>query len=260
MPLVELRLQNDRRLAMAMLGLFLVPTLWYLQTDFSVFAGDWSRLTLRLVVRGLMLGVTVAGMLMLAAVRTRASYSRIVFATSLGLAATLFALNALRPEGSDLPIRSPLFTIAVMYGLMPNSTFRQILPPLAFSVALMILRLTWLTGTATSDVPGDVIILMVLNTAGVLMVRRRRALEHALDRAWQGEIDARKTTERALADLKTLHGIIPICSFCKKVRTEGNWQQIERYVQTHTHAEFSHGVCPDCRHTHYPDLVPPKAS
>jgi hypothetical protein len=261
MPIEELRLQNDRRLAMAMLALFLIPTVWYLQTDFTVFAGDWSRLTLRLFVRGTMVAVAFAAVIALASVRSRAAYSRVVFATGLALAAALVAINALRPEYSDLPLRSPLFTIAVMYGLMPNSTIRQILPPLLLSVALIILRFAWLSSAANADVAGDVLILIVLNTAGILMVLRRRALERALDRAWQGELDARLANDRALAELRSLHGIIPICSFCKKVRTEvGSWQQIERYVQQHSQAEFSHGVCPDCRDTHYAEFSPDRAS
>lgn len=261
MPIEELRLQHDRRLAMTMLALFLVPTFWYLQTDFALFGGDWSRLTLRLLVRGSMVAVTFGAVIALASVRSRVAYSRVVFATGLALAAALVAINALRPEYSGLPLRSPLFTIAVMYGLMPNSTIRQILPPLLLSVALVILRLWWLSSAANADVAGDVLILIVLNTAGVLMVLRRRALERALDRAWQGELNARLANDRSMAELRSLHGIIPICSFCKKVHTEvGSWQQLERYVQQHSQAEFSHGVCPECRDTHYAEFSPDRAS
>jgi hypothetical protein len=257
MAIEEIRLLHDRRLAMAMLALFLIPSLWYFQTDLQLFGGDPARLTLRLIVRGLMVAVAFAALIALASVHSRAAYSRVVLATGLALATALLVINALRPEYSDLPLRSPLFTIAVMYGLLPNSTIRQILPPLLLSVGLIILRLAWLSSAANADVAGDVLILIVLNTAGVLMVLRRRALERALDRAWQGQLDARLASDRAMAELRTLHGIIPICSFCKKVRTEiGSWQQIERYVQQHSHAEFSHGVCPECRDTHYAEFSP----
>jgi hypothetical protein len=204
-----------------------------------------------------MVATSVAGLILLGTVRTRSSYSRVVFGLSLAIAASLLALNALRPASSDLPLRSPLFTIAVMYGLLPNTIFRQILAPLLLSAGLIGLRVTWLTSTVATDMGGDIIILMVLNTAGILMVLRRRALERELDRAWQSQLEARLANDRAMADLRTLRGIIPICSFCKKVRTGvSDWQQIERYVQRHTQAEFSHGVCPDCRATHYQELYP----
>jgi sigma-B regulation protein RsbU (phosphoserine phosphatase) len=56
--------------------------------------------------------------------------------------------------------------------------------------------------------------------------------------------------QRALARVDQLHGILPICSYCKKVRTESDsWQQMEAYVSAHTSLEFTHGVCPRCVET-----------
>lgn len=55
----------------------------------------------------------------------------------------------------------------------------------------------------------------------------------------------------AMDQIKTLKGIIPICSYCKKIRDDKNyWQQVEHYVTHHSDAEFSHGVCPDCYKEH----------
>ena len=52
---------------------------------------------------------------------------------------------------------------------------------------------------------------------------------------------------QALANVKQLSGLLPICSYCKRVRADENyWQQVESYVGDRTDAEFSHGVCPDC--------------
>jgi len=60
----------------------------------------------------------------------------------------------------------------------------------------------------------------------------------------------------ALANIKTLHGLLPICSYCKKIRDDkGYWNQIESYIQDHSGAEFTHGMCPECLKKHYPDLV-----
>jgi len=54
---------------------------------------------------------------------------------------------------------------------------------------------------------------------------------------------------------KTLHGLLPICASCKKIRDDqGYWQQVEQYVQEHSDAEFTHGLCPDCVHRLYPNL------
>lgn len=60
--------------------------------------------------------------------------------------------------------------------------------------------------------------------------------------------------EKALAEVKTLRGILPICSFCKKIRDDsGDWKQVEVYVRERSSADFSHSVCPDCMKEHYPE-------
>lgn len=62
--------------------------------------------------------------------------------------------------------------------------------------------------------------------------------------------------QEALAKVKTLSGLIPICASCKKIRDDkGYWGQIESYIQDHSEAEFSHGICPDCMKKLYPDFV-----
>ena len=61
--------------------------------------------------------------------------------------------------------------------------------------------------------------------------------------------------QKTLAEIKTLKGILPICSFCKKIRTDnGCWDKLEVYVMQHTDADFSHGVCPECYGKNYPKL------
>lgn len=65
--------------------------------------------------------------------------------------------------------------------------------------------------------------------------------------------------QEALSQVKTLGGLLPICSVCKKIRDDkGYWQQVESYIQTHTDATFTHGVCPDCFPKLYSDFVKPK--
>jgi len=53
--------------------------------------------------------------------------------------------------------------------------------------------------------------------------------------------------EKSLLEIKTLKGLIPICSYCKVIRNEeGNWEMLESYLSNHSDAQFSHGTCPDC--------------
>lgn len=60
--------------------------------------------------------------------------------------------------------------------------------------------------------------------------------------------------KKALADIKTLRGFIPICSNCKSIRDdEGYWEQIEDYIAQHSEANFTHGICPTCARLLYPN-------
>lgn len=57
-------------------------------------------------------------------------------------------------------------------------------------------------------------------------------------------------------ELRVLEGLLPICSFCKKIRDErGHWRQLETYIADRSAAQFSHTFCPECGRRHYPDLV-----
>jgi len=61
--------------------------------------------------------------------------------------------------------------------------------------------------------------------------------------------------EEALDTVNTLSGLLPICAYCKNIRDDkGYWNRIETYIQNHSDAEFSHGMCPDCFKKHHPDL------
>ena len=59
----------------------------------------------------------------------------------------------------------------------------------------------------------------------------------------------------ALAQVRTLSGLLPICASCKKIRDDqGYWTQIESYIREHSEADFSHGVCPECFESLYPEV------
>jgi DNA-binding response OmpR family regulator len=60
---------------------------------------------------------------------------------------------------------------------------------------------------------------------------------------------------RARQELRTLHGILPTCAHCKRIRDEqGAWHNLESYVTKHSEAQFSHGICPGCLSVYFPDF------
>ncbi len=71
----------------------------------------------------------------------------------------------------------------------------------------------------------------------------------------------RKALERALDEIETLHGLLPICSYCKKIRDDnGYWSQVEDYISKRSDLDFSHSICPDCMKKHYGELVDRESS
>ena len=95
--------------------------------------------------------------------------------------------------------------------------------------------------------------------------REAKALS-SLNLAMKKEIDERKRVEAereeliselqdALAEVKALSGLLPICASCKNIRDDkGYWNQIESYIRDRSEAEFSHSICPECAKKLYPDL------
>jgi PAS domain S-box-containing protein len=84
--------------------------------------------------------------------------------------------------------------------------------------------------------------------AAVLDVTDRHRVEAERERLIQ-ELQA------ALARVKLLSGLLPICAGCKQIRDDkGHWSQVESYIQKHSEATFTHGLCPDCFKKYYPEL------
>ena len=78
------------------------------------------------------------------------------------------------------------------------------------------------------------------------VVALEKAHSHLLERTTELET-ANQALTRALAEVKVLSGLLPICGFCKNIRDDQNyWQSVEGYLRRHTNAQFTHGICPDC--------------
>ena len=90
----------------------------------------------------------------------------------------------------------------------------------------------------------------------VLLVLQLNHRQRLLLAERQRLIDEHST---ALSNVKTLSGLLPICSSCRKVRNDdGYWQRLEHYVSDKSNASFTHGICPDCERRIYPQLEPEK--
>ncbi len=76
--------------------------------------------------------------------------------------------------------------------------------------------------------------------------------EQALQSALAGREKSVAELQDALGHVKTLHGLLPMCAFCHKIRNEeGKWERLEAYISSRTEADFTHGFCPECNEKHY---------
>ena len=106
----------------------------------------------------------------------------------------------------------------------------------------------WLLWNAAADADGRVIYSVARD-----VTERKRAEEEREELV--------RELQAALAEVRTLQAILPICSYCRRVRDDENyWQSVEEYVSQHTDTRFSHGICPSCFEREVePEFDAPKA-
>jgi len=145
-------------------------------------------------------------------------------------------------------LAGPTIQFPIFY-LLPVSLAawsQDIIWGMTFAVSLPIVRLFFLT--EIWDVPwgiGE----SLLNTVIRIMVLGTFA--------WLIHKTARQTRQLSQR-VRVLEGILPVCSFCKKIRDqEGKWHSMERFITERSDAKFSHGFCPECGKTHYGQYLTP---
>jgi len=105
--------------------------------------------------------------------------------------------------------------------------------------------------TRTGEVRNVQVIAQVLDINGQKFfqaiwrdITDRKRAEEELEKLVQERTAALRS---ALDNIKTLRGLLPMCAWCKKIRSdEGYWEQVETYIEEHSHASFTHGICPEC--------------
>lgn len=128
------------------------------------------------------------------------------------------AIGRLSPE-QQMQIRSKWLSVRYEHGLRKSDILKWVILTAAAAAVLILVILGW---------------------------NRRLNAEAAKRKKLIKELEA------ALAEIKTLRGIVPICSSCKKIRDDtGYWNQLETFIEKHSDASFSHSMCPECMEKHY---------
>ena len=122
---------------------------------------------------------------------------------------------------------------------------------LTFLISYAVSHLLW------GRMPNEVLVIGLIDSLAVafvivgvllLSIRTIRRLNGKLE-------EQNRVLTAAISEIKTLQGILPICSYCKQIRNdEGYYEQIEEYISDHSDVDFSHTICPACAKEHFPEL------
>ncbi len=221
------------------------PKPWFLMYGISIFAngalwgifGFYAKFTFPLVYLSITL-IILAG-LVAAAVATN-SVSIPIFVS--------FAFPTLLPVGIALLLSEGFEQILLGFLLI---SYLALLTQSAIQLNKVILKsLTYRYEKLQllDDLQKEKSRVMGLNEKLALDIEQRKLTEKEKERLIS-------ELQKALNEVKTLSGLIPICAQCKKVRDDsGYWNQIESYIHEHSNADFSHSICPDCAEKLYPDI------
>jgi two-component system sensor histidine kinase EvgS len=159
------------------------------------------------------------------AVAVRKDYAPLAGILSKGIAAI--------PQGE----RDEIFQRWIAYAEPAGLSWEQLRPWVFYTAGALL-------------VVGGLILWRYLSLSALSRKLRREVAQRRRAQAEREEVIER--LEEALANVKALSGLIPICSHCKKIRDDrGYWNQLESYLARHSEVQLSHGICPDCRDTHW---------
>jgi hypothetical protein len=246
----------DRARAAIFVILSMATFLVFAFSDHRLF-GPSRQLILLLAVRALFLLTSVFALVVIfRASRRRHLHWTLLLWSLMGLAAGAYIVSS-RPlyyTGHALPC---LAFVLAGYLMIPSPWLFQAIP--GFLIAACYIALCfWLNPPVHELSPLALATsFLAVNLLGCAWSMQSEHWKRRQFAALHREMELRGRLERALAEIRTLRGLVPICCHCKRIRDEaGLWHQIEAYVRDHTHADFTHGICPDCLTVHHDIRVP----
>lgn len=142
----------------------------------------------------------------------------------------------------------------------PGYLFAMTILTIFFSEALLMLFLSYFPSTSLFKVSLLDATLLSIIIFPMLFLLVLRPMRIYLNQRTLMEKEREKIIielQDALSQIKILKGLIPICTWCKKIREDnGYWKKIEFYIEEHSEAEFTHGICPTCAKNKFPECFP----
>ncbi|MBL7647932.1 MAG: hypothetical protein JNK74_17255 [Candidatus Hydrogenedentes bacterium] len=231
-----------------------LPIVLFSYSDYLLY-GTGASFQFLAGVRVTMLAATTGVFLRLPQLLRRPSGDKLITIWSLHFSAVVIFINSTRPPEYIQHAMLDVLILMTLYFLFPLPAPLHAIAPLAFSVGNLIMIFTVKTSVSSLETNVLVITYVLGNALGLYTARRMHRYRRSNFLALDQEKKLRRELEEAMRNLKLLQGMLPICAHCKKVRDDqGYWTQIEQYIHTHSEAEFTHGICPDCIKEHFGDV------
>ena len=233
-------LRQDLRLSLCCVLTGIVGAVLFLVHDYALF-GKSSQFFGLLGLRSTIILACLAVALLLQRCTSPQRADRILLFWCLLMAAGHAYALTTRPIGF---VWHSLMCIGIVYCVIPLPLKKQLVITVTYSIVVLSLEV---------GLGLDILFLLPLvgaflltNAFGMLtswqLNHRRRQVYHA----WLTQSRLRQELEQAMAEIKTLRGMLSICAWCKRIREDGQWLPIEEYVKEHSLANFTHGMCPQC--------------
>ncbi|MFH0977336.1 MAG: hypothetical protein V1874_16270 [Spirochaetota bacterium] len=154
------------------------------------------------------------------------------------------------------------FLLTLVFYQFVHNRFKYIIFGCAFYPAVLLVFYLYTNQIDSVNLVRFILYFSSANALGVLILRsvnriqRTNYMNHikkeSLNEELKNAIDKLIKTRQ---EVKVLQGLIPICARCKKIRDDkGSWNHLEAYIQRHSEAKFSHGICPECANQLYPEM------
>ncbi len=190
-----------------------------------------------------------------------AGYHALLLGNQLIIAVTIYVITLEQRITLTFLVISAIGLTLVYYQFFYNRFTFTIAAAVITGVGSLVAALV-IFAVPLEEFSGLIIFLAPLNMLGIAtsrstnQIRRREYLAlKNLQAAHDEKAALVEELQSALADIKTLEEIVPICANCHKIRNdEGFWERLEKYIQERTGSRFSHGICPDCLPELYPEI------
>jgi hypothetical protein len=223
-----------------------LATVLFIPNDIAVLV-DPARLGAILGMRAV---IVVAGLLTFATLRQQtgpARFERLLVGWCVLFSSFSVLVAFMRP----LPFMGSAFRFAllvlIIYCVVPLSLRRQLIPVGILTLGGLALCARGFPVAESTAALAVIVSLIVANLLGAATSWRLNRSKRWLFAHARREAHLRGGLEKALAEIRTLRGLHAVCCYCKKLRDEtGRWETMEVYLRDRTHADFSHGICPQC--------------